>query len=134
MLEQLGYRVREIRADPLGDMHNNGDIDDAQLQAARSFQALYLKFEFALDRGAELRDLESEVLHIEESIGKPGMYLLHDLAVEGNALSDVWREYDEDYDIARWMFDDGLCRLADYYDKKPNLTPKRQPRASSPQP
>lgn len=127
--------LRTIRDDPVGAMHADGDIDDAQFMAARSFQALNLKFERGLDSGVPTGDLEDELQHIEKFLGNPGMYLLHDVVVDGNALSEVWSNYDKDYDIARWMLDDSLCKLADHYNKKLKPTPTPRPRATtSPQP
>lgn len=129
MLEQFGYLVREDQNDPLSEMHDNGEIDDAQLQAGRSYQALYREFLYGLDLGLPTGDLEDELQRIGKSLREPGTSLLYDVVVEGDTLNDVWRKYDEDYDIARWMLDDNLCRLADYYERKPNLTLKRQPPA-----
>ena len=45
----MTHVMRTIRDDPVGDMHADGDIDDAQFMAARSFQALNLKFESGLE-------------------------------------------------------------------------------------
>jgi hypothetical protein len=107
--------MRPIRDDPLGEMHANGLIDDAQFQQGRRWQASYLLTE-SWDRAVRAAATH-ELRRMNAAVACIAPVVFRDVLGIGLSIRDVAKKHGDDYGRGRqgWGQIFGICirRLAE---------------------
>jgi hypothetical protein len=102
---------RAIRDDPLGEMHANNLINDAQFYAGRKWQACYERVASDTLRAAEAAKTLKEA---SETLGEGGDRLINDILGKGLSILQVAKMHRWNNKVGR----EGLKRLFHLYMEK----------------